>query len=258
MNWRQAGMILEFTPDFNPHPTYYAKLLHENNFRWLSIKIHDGLAVVDLDPLWIKMCKEAGISVGGWGVLQSNPWNEAHLADRLIRKHELEHYTADAEAAHKNDTNGNSKCSVIFTQEFAKLQPFRFPRLFTSYGAASGDNLLGSVTDAMHYVMDYQTWYRYGWRFAPQVYPNEFGDIYSLHNCLQHAKRAGWPISFVKPMLGNYNNWHAENYRDDLRREYVQNRPYLRGLSIFIAHTCREEDIQDYGRYIKNWWLADT
>lgn len=258
MNWRQAGMMVEITKDFNPNPTYYGKLLRSNNFRWLSLKIHDGTNIVrNLDKDWIAAIKAQKIAVGGWGVQQREPVAEAELAHQLITEFKLQHYFADAEAPHKSDTGGDPNRSRLFVQRFKELRPSRhFPKCLTTYGAAAGDNILGSIRDA-NQVMDFNVWYKNSWRFAPQVYPCEFGEVYSLENCIKHAQRAGWPLSLVKPMLGNYNDWHAVDYREDLKSSYKKHTP-LKGLSIFIASTCREEDIEDYGRYIKNWWLADT
>jgi hypothetical protein len=256
MNWREAGMIVELAPWFNPDPTEYGRLLRNNRFRWLSIKIHDGLGPNEIDQGWINRVRAAGISVGGWGVLQTFPGEEAVLASNLIGKHKLSHYIADAEGAHKNDwPGGDSKRSVEFTRVFHQLRP-KLPRLFSTYGAAAGENILGH-TKRTDTVMNFKTWYDYGWRFGPQVYPCEFGEVYSLDNCIKHAQRAAWPLSLVKPMIGNYNNWHAQNYKEDLRREYRQNKP-LKGLSIFIANTTTDDDVRAYGSYIKNWWLADS
>ena len=55
-------------------------------FSWVALRIHDGL---DIDPIegdWVRRFRAAsGLSVGGWGVLRTEPEREADLAHRATR-----------------------------------------------------------------------------------------------------------------------------------------------------------------------------
>jgi hypothetical protein len=264
MSWRGAGVLTERPADYEA--VYLGKLLYAGGFRWLSLKIHDGVntdpgVLHQLETGWAKRVQAQGVAVGGWGVNGVEPEAEARLVANLVRTHGLAHYMADAEAAHKADTNGDPGRSKRFVDTLRPLAG-KLPLALTSYGAAAGDNLLGHTRDG-GYVMDYRPWYQAGYHFLPQAYPNEFGDVYELEACLRHARRAGWPLSRIHLMIGNYGGWHAEHYRARLRKVYVEGRtsskrPTLCGFNVFLLEQMREEDVEEYGRMIRRWWLADT
>jgi hypothetical protein len=167
----------------------------------------------DFTPEWVAKMKSLGFQVGVWNVLGSKPVEDARLAAARIQENDLDFFIADAEAAHKGDTGGDPANSRAFTEEFRRLQPDTALAL-SSYAAANAPNLLGSVTDPHAGPMDYQAWYEAGAVFMPQVYPGEFGSVYSLANTLDHADRAGWDASRVKPTLGFHRGETPETYAD--------------------------------------------
>jgi hypothetical protein len=177
--------------------------------------------------------KSLGFKVGIWNVLGSQPVEDARMASAQIQENGLDFFIADAEAAHKADTGGDPARSKAFTDEFRRLQPDT-ALAFSSYGAANAPNLLGSVTDPHAGPMDYKAWYDAGAVFMPQVYPGEFGPIYSLDNSMDHAARAGWDVSRVKPTLGFHRGETPETYLADLDKAGVN------GFNVYLGENITD------------------
>lgn len=259
MDWKKAGIWTERPDDFEA--VYYGKLLHANSFRWVAVKLHDGLNVVPevasaLHNGWHHRMAAQGITVGGWGVNLTEPEEEATLVHRLVSEHKLGFYIADAEAAHKADSGGDPHRSIRFVNTFRQLLPTT-PAAMSTYGAASGDNVLGRVSSDVG-PMFFRPWYRAGFRLLPQAYPNQYGEVYSLERCMAHSLSAGYPLSWIHLVVGNYGGWHADQYVDDLHKILSRWHRVSRGFSLFLAESTSEQDIEAYGRAIRKWGLADT
>jgi hypothetical protein len=144
--------------------------------------------------------KSMGLKVGTWTFLGTQPEQDARIASDLLNRYDLDLYIADVEQHHKEDTYGDSNRSERFVNTFRSLQPDA-PLGWSTYAAGM---LLGSTKDSEAGPMDYEAPYKAGAVLMPQVFPGEYGDIYSLDNTIAHAKRAGWDLSRVKPTFGFY------------------------------------------------------
>jgi hypothetical protein len=206
LNWRTAGVLLVHPERLEP--VYYGRLLHKNAFRWCSVQIHNGLAVEGgvseaFANGWVERVRAQGIQVGGWGVNLDQPEREAAVADSWIRRYRLAHYIADAEGPHKADwPGGDPGRSARFVAKFRELQP-HLPAALTTFGAAEGDNSLGSCSDDRGPFM-YRPWLRAGFRLLPQAYLPT-GESQAPSICYRQAAASGWPRSYVHVMVGNYD-----------------------------------------------------
>ena len=194
-----------------------AKAAHDAGFTWIAAQ---GYNVDDKgNPVrrehftagWVQHMHDLGFKVGAWNVLGAQPQADAKAASDLINETHLDMFIADAEAAHKGDAGGDASRSKVFLDAFRATQPHIALGLST-YGAASGNNLLGSTHDPHAGPMDFQSWADAGAVFMPQVYPKDFGDVYSLDNVVAHSDRAGWDRSELKPTLGFYRGETPEFY----------------------------------------------
>src|SRR4051812_31708898 len=107
MDWRKAGVWVEL-PSRVGDPTEFGRKIYKSGFRWVTIKLHDGMALNEpvveaIRDGWIKKLNREGISVGAWGVLRDNPVGEVVLINRFVSTFGFAHYIADAEGFHKGD-----------------------------------------------------------------------------------------------------------------------------------------------------------
>jgi hypothetical protein len=92
--------------------------------------------------------------------------------------------------------------------------PYPYPAALSTFGAGAKkpDGSYWQLGDTRRRdigtPMDFSSWYDHGFKFLPQAYPNEAGDVYSVPNCIGHALQCGWPRSQVHPMLGCYPSKH--------------------------------------------------
>jgi hypothetical protein len=140
------------------------------------------------------------------------------------------------------------------------LQP-HLPAALTTFGAAEGDNSLGSCSDDRGPFM-YRPWLRAGFRLLPQAYLPT-GESQAPSICYRQAAASGWPRSYVHVMVGNYDGRGPDDYIGQLRKIARVSNGAARGFSVFAAETMREEDYEAYGRAIRrgilpHGWLADT
>lgn len=258
MNWRWLGVWLE-APS-RVEPTYYGKLLRDSWFRYAIVKIHDGVNIAadeqaSLDNGWARAVRKQGVQVGGWGVQQDRPVNEAVVAAERIEKYGLQFYVSDAEGPHKDDwPGGDSRRSLAFVRPFRERLP-KLPCAFSTFGAAEGENLLGSCVDDRG-PMRFKPWKDAGFRFKPQAY-YPVGDSQNPLRSYRQAVAASWPRSWIHLVVGNYDGYGPEAYIDGLRQVVSESKGAARGFSVFIAEQMREEDYQEYGRAAHKFWLTD-
>jgi hypothetical protein len=257
--WDGMGVWMHQPQQFDPD--YFGRLLKQNGWTWVALKIHHRLnentgdARTALDNGWAVTCAKHGIVVGGWGVNEDAPEREANLADKLCYRYKLKFYIADAEGPHKGDwPGGNQRRSDVFVKHFRKLRP-RLPLGFSTFGAGSGDNLLGHCLDDNRGPMHFSPWYRAGAHFLPQAYPNEFGEVYEPVRCMRQAVDAKWPIVNVEPVIGIYSGWHAPDYAHRLIKT-KELFPGFKGFSSFTAESMREEDYEELTRLARKYNLA--
>ena len=188
--------------------------------------------------------------VVGWGWLEGDPVAEAQLAVDLCRRYDLDGYIANAEVAYEGWATNAGK-SRVFVQEFRRLAP-RAPL------AVSG---LGAATAPWVRELDYWAWLDAGAVFMPQMYPNEFGDVYSVANCLAHADRMRdasdrprpIPRRLVVPTLGTYSSrfpYSAAAYAEELAAAGTI------GFNVFLGETASDDDYRAFGRAIAERGIA--
>jgi hypothetical protein len=211
-----AGIFVDQPANFSVDQ---AKAARAAGFTWIAMHGADAdgqgnpVRREDFTPEWVAKMQSLGFKVGTWGMLGSQPLADARTASDMVNELHLDFYVADVENAHKADTGGDPARSRQFTEEFRRLQP-DLPLGMSTFAAAGAPNLLGSVNDPHAGPMDYTAWNDAGAVFMPQVYPGEYGDVYSLANTMDHARRAGWDLSRVKPTLGFYRGETPETYAD--------------------------------------------
>ena len=257
--WQGLGVWMHQPQNFDP--TYFGKLLKQNGWTWVALKIHhrlnknEGSVLAALNNDWVGACTREGVIVGGWGVNEDAPEREANLVNELGYRYKLKFYIADAEGPHKSDwPHGNARRSDVFARHFRILRP-RWPLGFSTFGAGEGNNLLGDVKDDNRGPMHFSPWYRAGAHFLPQTYPNEFGHVYEPVRCVEQALAARWPIARVHPVIGIYNGWHAHDYA--ARLITVKSRfPAFKGFSSFTAESMREEDYTELATLAERYKLA--
>ena len=222
--WQGAGVFVDNPLNF-PGPWTLALTLEANHFTWVAFHVHNGLPQVDLDPMWVDVFREHGISVGAWGTEESHPLIDAVLADQAIRRYGFDFYIADAEGPYLATHHG-WKNSVTFVQEFRSLQP-TLPAALTTYGAAEGKFLL---------PIDYAAWRNGGFDLLPQAYYNQFPKVYRPDRTVSHSLRVGWPLARVHPVIGVYRHYPAGRYVPLLQAAGAT------GFSVFLADAMSASD----------------
>src|SRR3990172_4193971 len=103
--WQRAGVLVYLAHQLDPVAT--ARTMADNQFGWIAVQTHDGTNRVTKGPRgadyheWLQPFRDAGIRVGGWGVLRTDPVNDARLAVYRQRELSLAFYIADAELEYK-------------------------------------------------------------------------------------------------------------------------------------------------------------
>jgi hypothetical protein len=197
-----AGVFVDDYGNY-PGPWAFADELEANHFTWVALHIHNGLNQLDANEQWIDVLRAHGLKVGGWGYEETHPLIDAVLADLAVRRYGLDFYIADAEEPYMQTkkVKGWSR-SKRFVDVFRSLQP-TLPAALTTYGAAADPWVL---------PIDFATWRDAGFDLLPQAYYNQFPKVYRPDMTVAHAKRAGWPVERVHPVIGVYRKYPASNY----------------------------------------------
>ena len=196
MPWTGAGAFIWHETDVAPEAL--GLQLRANGFSWVALRIHDGLAIDPIEGDWVRRFRAAsGLSVGGWGVLRTEPEQEADLAHRLLDQYGLDFYIANAEAEYKfsNDDGPSSERfgrSQRFVERFRALEP-ETPAAVSSYCRADRTDI------------DWTAWRGSGFVFLPQAYVNDLGSAISPAACVEGAA-AFFPTDSVHPTIGVYTS----------------------------------------------------
>jgi hypothetical protein len=245
MSWAGAGAFVWHETDVAPE-TLGAQL-RASGFSWVAVFMHDGLAVDPIEGDWVQRFRAAsGLSVGGWGVLRAEPEREADLAHRLLHRHGLDFYIANAEAEYK--FSGDDGTSA---ERFGRSQRFveRFRGLDPDMQAA-----VSSYCRADRQDIDWRAWSDSGFAFLPQAYVNDFGSAASPVACAQGAA-AFFPSDAVHPTLGVYASQgealSPEQYAVLLREAGTV------GFSVYLAETrMHARDWYAFGSAIGDFEIA--
>jgi hypothetical protein len=245
MSWAGAGAFVWHETDVAPEAL--GLQLRENGFSWVAVLIHDGLAVDPIEDDWVRRFRAAsGLPVGGWGVLRTEPEQEADLAHRLLDYHSLDFYIANPEAEYKfSDDDGQSGerfgRSQRFVDWFRGLEPDT-PASVSSYCRADRQDI------------DWGAWNGSGFAFLPQAYYNDFGSAASPAACAEGA--AGFfPADAVHPTVGMYSGQGEEPSSE--RYAALLAEAGTIGFSVYLAETrMHSSDWGMFGKAIDEFEIA--
>jgi Fibronectin type III domain len=245
MSWSGAGAFVWHETDVAPETL--GSELRANGFSWVAVRIHDGLTVDPIEDDWVRRFRAAsGLSVGGWGVLRTEPEREADLAHGLLDEYGLDFYIANPEAEYKysNDDGQSGERygrSQRFVERFRALEP-EMPAGVSSYCRADTQDI------------DWGAWSDSGFVFLPQAYVNDLGSSASPSACVQGA--AGFfTTDAVHPTVGVYPSQgeatSTENYAALLHEAGTI------GFSVYLAETRMDaRDWNTFGRAIAELEIA--
>ena len=245
MSWEAAGAFVWHEQDISPEAL--GQELRDNGFGWVALFANDGLSEDAVVDDWITRFRNAsGLSIGGWGVLRTNPVEEARLVSSLIMRYGLDFYVANAEAEYSySGADGADPVrferSRQFVSAFRTLQP-TLPAAISSYCRADQHDI------------DWGAWRSAGFAFLPQAYVNDFGAAASPGVCVR-AAQPYFPASLVHPTVGMYPG---------VRRS-LSGKSYTRllegagsiGFSVYLAETRMTADQwATFGEAIRQRGLA--
>ena len=225
MSWAGAGAFVWHETDVAPETL--GLQLRANGFTWVALLIHDGPAWDPIEGDWVQRLRAAsGLSVGGWGVLRTEPEREAELAHRLLDHYGLDFYIANAEAEYKFSDDGGPSSerfgrSQRFVELFRVLEP-ETPAAVSSYCRADRQDI------------DWRAWRGSGFVFLPQAYVNDFGGAASPAACAEGAAEF-FPASAVHPTIGVYTG--QEGAPSSERYAALLDEAGTVGFSVYLAET---------------------
>ena len=245
MSWRGAGAFVWHETDVSPETL--GLQLRENGFSWVAVLIHDGLTVDPVEGDWVRRFHAASeLPVGGWGVLRTEPEQEADLAHQLLDRHSLDFYIANPEAEYKFSSDHGSS-----GERFERSR--RFVRAFR---AVESDTpaAISSYCRADMQDIDWEVWNDARFVYLPQAYVNDFGGATSPAACRESA--AGFfPANAVHPTVGVYRGQEAgaspERYASLLAAARTV------GFSVYLAETgMHAEQWRAFGEAISQLRIA--
>jgi hypothetical protein len=245
MSWMGAGAFVWHESDVAPETL--GSQLRANGFLWVAVLIHDGLTLDPVEGDWVQRFRAAsGLAVGGWGVLRTEPEEEAGLAHRMLDRYSLDFYIANPEAEYKlSNDDGQSgerfERSRRFVDRFRALEPDT-PAAVSSYCRADRQDL------------DWKAWGSSGFAFLPQAYFNDFGGAASPAACVEGA--AGFfPSAAVHPTVGMYAGGAEEPSAE--RYAGLLDDAGTIGFSVYLAETrMNEADWHTFGKAIAGLQIA--
>ena len=218
-----AGVFVDNEGNF-PGPWALADELQRDGFSWVALKVTDGFASEDLDPMWIDVFRAHGLVVGGWGAEEKHPLIDAVLAHLQVQRYGLDFYIADAERSYESTQRGGWR-SANFVDVFRQLEP-TLPAALVTFGAAPAPFVL---------PIDYAAWRNAGFQLLPEAYYNKYR-VYRPDLTVAHALRAGWTADQVHPVIGVWGHYPAASYVPLLQADGAA------GFSVFLADQAQASD----------------
>ena len=245
MSWAGAGAFVWHETDVAPDTL--GMQLRAAGFSWVAVRIHDGLAEDPVEGDWVRRFRAAsGLPVGGWGVLRTEPEQEAELAHRLLDRNSLDFYIANPEAEYKLSNDDGASA-----ERFGRSERFvaRFRALAPGMTAA-----VSSYCRADRQDIDWGAWSASGFAFLPQAYVNDLGSAASPTACAEGAVDF-FPAGAVHPTVGVYAGQEerpsAERYATLLDEAGTV------GFSVYLAETrMHAGDWQAFGDAIAALGIA--
>jgi hypothetical protein len=216
-----AGVFVDSPANF-PGPWALADELQAAHFTWIALHVEDFEMLYLTEPLWIQVMRDHGLHVGVWGMEWPDPVVSAVMADMAIRAFGFDFYIADAEGPYEKKGAWRSS---QFVQEFRALQP-TIPAALVTLGAAKAPYVL---------PIDFASWRDAGFSLLPEAYYNQYKG-YRPDLTVDHAIRAGWPVSLVHPVIGVYHHYPASKYVPLLQTDGAS------GFSVFLADQATAAD----------------
>ena len=225
--WAGAGAFVWHEESVDP--VRLARTLRVAGFSWAALRLHEG---VDVDPVetgWIERYRAAGgPPLGGWGVLRTEPRQEAGIAVALLRGLRLGFYVANAEEEYKyTNLDGTSALRWNRSLEFA-----RSFRQFTGAVPAA----VSSYCRADQQDLDWAAWADRDFAFLPQAYVNQHGMSVAPRDCFRGA-RGIFPPDRVHPTIGTYTSAITAPMDAYVRLLEASARVGSRGFSVYLAET---------------------
>ena len=198
-----AGVFIDNVGNF-PGPAGLATELEKAHFSWVAFHAHNGSwASYGVNPDWVAVMRAHGLKVGLWGWEDGAPWLAAQLAAFEVRISGADFYIADAEWDYLRARHSAAWYrSKIFATTFRRYEP-TLPAALTTFGAADAPWVL---------PIDFASWRNNDFDLLPQAYYNQFPKVDRPDLTVAHAKRAGWPVSRVHPVVGVYHHYPAARY----------------------------------------------
>jgi hypothetical protein len=245
MSWAAAGAFVWHETDVDPE--LLGRDLLEAGFGWVAVFLHDGTAEDPVEANWVaRFRRVTGLPVGGWGVLRTQPADEAALVDRLLTRYGLDFYVADAETEYEYSGPGGMDAarferSRAFLATFRALRP-GLPAALSSY-----------CRPDMH-DLDWASWHAAGFVFLPQAYVNDFGADAAPAVCVSAAAPV-FGTANVHPTIGMHpgarRGLTAGAYARLLRRAGTV------GFSVYLAETRMDDrEWQSLGAAIDSLGIA--
>jgi hypothetical protein len=220
-----VGMFVDNPQDF-PDAATVAGWLQASHFTWVALHIDDVGTLEWTEPDWIPTMRAAGIQVGVWGVEGNNPIAGAAIANLVLQTWSFDFYIADAENPYegKHRSSGWER-SPTFVRAFRALQP-TIPAALVTLGAAKAPYVL---------PIDFSAWRNGGFDLLPEAYYNQY-PAYRPDLTVDHALRAGWPLSRIHPVIGVYHDYPAASYVPLLSTLSTH------GFSVFLGDQMSQAD----------------
>lgn len=243
--WAQRGLFV-VASDF-ADPTTWAEMALSHGFQWVAVLAADGTTLVNTGNItaWMAEARAAGMTVGIWHVLRTDPVAEAAVAAERIETNSAQFYIANPEAEYKTDTSGVRDRAQQFVDAYDALG-LTIPKGFITYGAASGENILGSALNPAAGTMDWAAWFNDGWQYIPEAYANESAD-YEMTQVLHHAANASWPTARITPALGIYDGGALGRLSGADYAARLTAVGWTGGFAVFDAEQATEEDLAALG-----------
>jgi hypothetical protein len=247
MSWEAAGAFVWHETDVSPEQL--AQELTTNGFGWVAVFLADGLVEDPVEDDWvIRFRRASGLPIGGWSVLRARPVEEALLSEKLVERHVLDFFIANAEAdyAYSDDAGadaGRFARSQRFVSTFRRLLP-TIPAGLSSY----------CRTDA--HDLDWNVWREAKFVFLPQAYVNDFGAAAAPEICVAGSS-GHFPLTSIHPTVGMYpgvkRSLRAAGYARLLAHAGTV------GFSIYLAETRMiGEEWREFGSAIARLRIART
>jgi hypothetical protein len=225
-SWKSGGAFVWHETDLEP--TLLGRVLRESGFGWVAVRIHDGLEEDPVEADWVYRFRLAsGLPVGGWGVLRTDPEQEAALASSLVDRYGLDFYIANPETEYEfsgldGPSAERSGRSARFVAAFRSLRPAPFPVGLSSYCRPDRHDI------------DWAAWRNAGFVFLPEAYVNDVGMDVAPAACVA-AARGVFPRADIHPTIGMHVG--AEGVLDVATYVDLLAQAGTVGFSVYLAET---------------------